>query len=360
MNPDSFELKVPQEPNIVKSDPNPSKSISNKARLIEFDLLKCLAIFLVVCGHAIMHLSSNDKTENEFYTFIYSFHMPLFMLISGFFSAKSLELPFRDLFKKKFIQLIYPCISFGIIFYLIDLLVFKIENNGIINYFYNIFWFLKSCFLCYLIFYFCLRISATHKYLGCLIGLLISQVIPAFKITWMLPFFIAGYILFQNYTQFVNKAKYFFWPSLFLFIILFLVSRKMEPIDLVSLKNELLSGNLTFLREYFIFHILRLVIGSAGSIMIISAILLLSNKIGINKTPHILTAFGQQTLGIYIIQTYLLEELLSRYVDLSHTNELVFTYIIVPLVSIALMYLSYILINLIVKSRITNRFFWWK
>lgn len=57
-------------------------------RIVWIDFLKLFAIFLVVLGHVIlfMGLKQNEVMhENTLYSFIYSFHMPLFMTISGFF-----------------------------------------------------------------------------------------------------------------------------------------------------------------------------------------------------------------------------------------------------------------------------------
>ncbi len=57
-------------------------------RIYLFDNVKTLAIFLVVIGHAInfLALSANgNKLEKSLFVFIYSFHMPLFIFISGLF-----------------------------------------------------------------------------------------------------------------------------------------------------------------------------------------------------------------------------------------------------------------------------------
>lgn len=54
------------------------------------DIAKSLGIILVVIGHCIQYGSGSLYFEKELYfynilfKFIYSFHMPLFMLISGY------------------------------------------------------------------------------------------------------------------------------------------------------------------------------------------------------------------------------------------------------------------------------------
>lgn len=53
----------------------------------KLDNLKGIAIFLVVWGHSLQYLNNGefDFFENSLFQVIYSFHMPLFMVISGFF-----------------------------------------------------------------------------------------------------------------------------------------------------------------------------------------------------------------------------------------------------------------------------------
>ena len=66
----------------------------NNRRDVAFDYLKAFAIWLVVYGHCHQHLLSLDRHDNIVYVFIYSFHMPLFMCISGYFSSSSLKMDF--------------------------------------------------------------------------------------------------------------------------------------------------------------------------------------------------------------------------------------------------------------------------
>lgn len=54
-------------------------------RMPQFDVLKLFAIYLVIWGHCIQYLISRYPPEEPMWYFIYSFHMPLFMIVSGFF-----------------------------------------------------------------------------------------------------------------------------------------------------------------------------------------------------------------------------------------------------------------------------------
>lgn len=59
-----------------------------RERLVYFDLLKLFAIYLVIIGHCVQYLLPTRPYDEPLYVYIYSFHMPLFMMISGFFSYK--------------------------------------------------------------------------------------------------------------------------------------------------------------------------------------------------------------------------------------------------------------------------------
>lgn len=54
-------------------------------RIYKYDNIKCLLIFLVVFGH-ILNLFSGFFISNKLYHIIYSFHMPCFMFITGYFA----------------------------------------------------------------------------------------------------------------------------------------------------------------------------------------------------------------------------------------------------------------------------------
>ncbi|MCC3709207.1 acyltransferase family protein, partial [Staphylococcus epidermidis] len=57
-----------------------------------FDNARAILIFLVVLGHLLQPYTSEDKFLQALYLLIYSFHMPTFLFISGYF-AKNLDKP---------------------------------------------------------------------------------------------------------------------------------------------------------------------------------------------------------------------------------------------------------------------------
>ena len=59
-------------------------------RSSEFDILKGIGILLVIIGHVCNHLMIGGGAAN-WHNIIYSFHMPLFFFVSGYFSSKGLN-----------------------------------------------------------------------------------------------------------------------------------------------------------------------------------------------------------------------------------------------------------------------------
>lgn len=87
-----------------------------KARIEFIDIIKGLAIILVVIGH-----TSPNRTEILPYkSIIYAFHMPLFFILSGIFVATRREnyslKTLKDFIHKNFIALIVPFLIWGTIY----------------------------------------------------------------------------------------------------------------------------------------------------------------------------------------------------------------------------------------------------
>lgn len=320
-----------------------ASKISRNARNIEFDIIKGLAIFLMVCGHSIMHLSSEQYSQNILFVFIYSFHMPLFMLVSGFFAARSLELPFNSLLTKKFWQLIYPTLSFGIIFLIIDLIFWdSLTSEKIYNVIFGI-WFLKSCFLCFLVLFLCLKLTGRHIILGCVVALIVSQGLPFYKLTYMLPFFIFGFLLSRNKERIYENTgiKFIVYTIVFAGVFLWYKNNSLNEFPLMEVKDAIFAGNMGVINSYAIFQLTRLILGFTGSMMVISLVILITRKLKHLSDPLLFSIYGKYTLGIYVLQSFILEDLMARYIDLDKINLLFFDFVVVPLISYLIMDFCY-------------------
>lgn len=163
----------------------------NSNRVLYFDAIKLFAIILVLYGHCVQHFISNGDST-PIYIFIYSFHMPLFMIISGFFSHSVFNLGWRDVIQKKTKQLIFPCIIGGLI-----IIITKIILKEDVSFTYairNDLWFLKSLFCCIILTYIAMRVKRPYRFYLLIVFVILTQ-ISLFRLKDMLPCFLIGYYI---------------------------------------------------------------------------------------------------------------------------------------------------------------------
>lgn len=98
-----------------------------KERNPYLDILKAITIIFVIIGHSIQYgsgleyLTYGGFLYNRVFVFIYSFHMPLFMLISGYlFAISSKEKTFKQSLFAKIKQLIIPLLCWSVITLIVE------------------------------------------------------------------------------------------------------------------------------------------------------------------------------------------------------------------------------------------------
>jgi len=78
------------------------KDISSQPARSEWvDTMKFLGIFAIYLGHL-------GKSSGKLFLFVFQYHVPMFFLISGFFSSSSLNLSISENFKKKIKTILIP------------------------------------------------------------------------------------------------------------------------------------------------------------------------------------------------------------------------------------------------------------
>lgn len=89
-----------------------------KKRLQYIDIAKGICILLVVIGH-ILQYNFEGSAKDSTFSFIYSFHMPVFMLLSGYVAALSHRridrIEASNFIKKKFLSLVVPFCTWGLL-----------------------------------------------------------------------------------------------------------------------------------------------------------------------------------------------------------------------------------------------------
>lgn len=163
------------------------------------DFAKGIAIFLVVLGHAVEATFVGNPDSNIVHIAIYSFHMPLFFMLSGMLFSEGKYSSWKRFVSKKFLTLVVPSYIFAII-----MLIRKIVENGGI-YFSPVqlirmllqfrvdalanYWFLPTLFFSFIIMWFIHRIfSGSIKRMLCSIIVSFMGAIYICVIAKPLPF----------------------------------------------------------------------------------------------------------------------------------------------------------------------------
>ena len=196
-------------------------------RDITLDTTKGLLIILVVLGHAIQYsfgteyTQSRDFFSNIVFKTIYSFHMPLFMLISGYLFYNSNKKNFKTLMTSKLKAIGIPMLTFIMLCGFFEEITF-LRNYDFIGFvLYNInqvcrggtMWFLSSLLLNITIIAIITRCikSKTVQYITMLIVFVNSMFIPDNILMsthkYMFPFFCFGYVVKGEKLTIYNGAN---------------------------------------------------------------------------------------------------------------------------------------------------------
>ena len=275
-----------------------------KSRDPFWDAAKGVAIVLVAFGHAIQYGSGRDFLWGSLYfnqrvfQFIYSFHMPLFMLISGYFFNKTLSHKKTiDIVVNKFQNLFVPIVCFTIIKLVLRFLFSNSHSWDISSFpFYLIdtLWFLWACLGCSFV---CLIIEKSNTsriaYIFILLGLCSSTNLYNIEyITYMLPYFLIGMYVSRKGLEHILYRKDVLIISSVLFAILLLFYNQ----DCFIYTTGTCVTNPFRPNQIFI-DIYRWTIGFAGSICVLCLI-----KFVVIDGHKWLRWIGSMSMGIYCWQ----------------------------------------------------------
>lgn len=330
------------------------------------DILKGYAILLVVLGHCIQYgcglLPNNLFFSNNIFKIIYSFHMPLFVLISGYlfyYSEKKRDL--IHVIKDKFLGLIVPLIFFDIIMFILSLythrLVFSLDSfMSIILTRYWFFWtiFILSSVVSLINFLF----KSKYNFIIFILIYIITFFIPDIwlfdLINYSYPFFIIGYlvnkydILNKNFIK--NHLNIYFVVLNITFIIMLLFFKDNYYVYVTN--YYIFNGNGT--RFMLFVDIYRFIIGLVGSITsILNIYFLIEFLKRIGYQDKVLTLLGKNSLGIYGVSCIVFEFIFITYSTFFNK----FSYFYVCIETILVIWFCLFIIKLLSLNKITNKLF---
>lgn len=264
-----------------------------------FDLMKAIAIYLVVLGHTIQHYSSIPSQDIPLYKCIYLFHMPLFMAISGYFSLSSYNLDAWTFFRKKVKALLIPVLTFACImtlwFAFLEYRFYMGITNYITLYLNNInmwLWFLRSLFICYVITYIVIKIVKNVKLRWILLSIICFCLLSVkyCNLGVMLPCFCTGIILKER-DLITNN---------------FLQTKLLYISGAIFLGGVIYMMNIAFIPAYLVKYIKALT-GLSISIFIITVLYRYRLSQSISFLSNKLEYIGKRTLEIYVLQCFIVE-----------------------------------------------------
>ena len=330
--------------------------MARKERNKKIDLLRAIAIILVIIGHCIQYGSGGRFLEgglfydNILFKIIYSFHMPLFMLISGYlFYNSACKYDTKTLLKKRTVSLLVPIISFSCINFVIAMLSY----NGypsiprvIVNSVFGNIWFLWSVLVLSLL------AIINRKFLNDSIVVYLLVFVACFfapaklniqLYAYLYPFFIAGYMLnkYKKASRFFDKPLILLSLALPIFLLMICFYDRNSYVYTAGV--SVLGNPSNILNDLF-----RMAIGFVGSIAIVSIVVAICRKKVMGD--GLLCYIGKNTLGIYAISNYLF--LLLKGVT---QNMFGINYFLLTVETVAILFASLTIIYLIKKSSIMSR-----
>ncbi|MFC4558137.1 acyltransferase family protein [Virgibacillus kekensis] len=176
-----------------------------------FDNAKLLLIFLVVFGHLIQPFTDGIAWVNTLYLWIYTFHMPAFIFLAGFFARGSGNKKYIWNLTKK---LLFPYLVFQLLFTGYFFFIGKDDWATGIFYPHWSLWFLFSLFSWHLLLNLFKRIPGKYGVplamgIGLIIGYIgeIGHTFSLSRTFVFFPFFLLGYWLTQEHVMFLKRKS---------------------------------------------------------------------------------------------------------------------------------------------------------
>lgn len=353
----------------------------NKNRNFFIDIVKGLAIFLMLWGHCIQYCTANsnvDFFENYVFKFIYSFHMPLFMLISGYlFFYSFTKRTLKELLIHKTQSLLQPIVFCTIFNHFITTVLFDVLRGSFGSAFngqwlnrLSSLWFLWSVLAASLIIAVVCKKSRNIWGQICLLFLAIPIIALFPNATmnfYMYPYFVLGFYFAKYKDNLPNAIVNIKYVSLPLFPILMCFYEKKHYIYTTGLfPNEIYSlSQMLFIDAY------RWFIGLVGSIFVITTLQIIYEHIAIKiKKPIISTALsniGRQSLQFYVFSVPFLSTYLSVFFpkllnllnieNIFVTHTLVYNFVFSPLLAVVYTFALYYIIKFLNRIKITRIIF---
>lgn len=267
--------------------------IEKKERNYSFDNIKGIMIILMIFGHVIEEFGLSGSKE-LIWTIIYSFHMPVFVFVSGFFSKKS------TCADNAVQNLLIPYLIFDLVYVLLFDNSFRFFNLLLPRYAY---WYLFALFIWRIL----INNISKVRFIG-IISVLAGLVVGIFneygdflaisRIICFLPFFIFGYKLSETDYNKIKEKKYLISLGLVGTVITVILNVKnIMPHMMYVLAVPYSDFGIPFVKSI----LLRAIIYAVAFMFIIAFIVAVPNK------KNVISTIGERTITIYLFSSLLIK-----------------------------------------------------
>lgn len=286
-------------------------------RSLTLDAAKGVTAFLVLWGHCIQHtlLGTGDYYGNWMFMLIYSFHMPLFMLISGYlFQPRTERLTLKQLILGQLRSIGIPILVWGTLPVLLEQgLNAHFDMVRLIQSLTDI-WFLWSMLVISLAVSLVVKCPALARWQeGALVlvgGILLALPVPILVnsrnlVLYMFPYFLLGY-WYRKYQPRLEKGRAVQWAqrlSLALYPVLMLFFREESYIYVSGLFPA--SYDPAGIIRCLLNDSYRYLVGAAGSVALLTVLSFAVKRLKESRLTG-LTLLGRYSLQLYVMQSFIL------------------------------------------------------
>lgn len=273
----------------------------NMKRNAYFDNAKLFLIFLVVFGHMIQPFTDGSREINTLYLWMYTFHMPAFIFLAGFFAKGSGNKKYIMNLAKK---LLLPYLIFQILYTGYYFFIGKEGWQTGIFYPHWSLWFLFSLFSWHLLLYWFKKIPAALSVtiaisIGLVVGYFgeIGHTFSLSRTFVFFPFFLLGYWITPDHVLGL-KRKSMRVASLVIMV---------AAAGIIYIAPDFNSGWLLASKSYGDLNHPEVGVLARLLVYFTSAIMVVSVLVWIPKVQSKLTHLGTRTLYVYLLHGFFIQ-----------------------------------------------------
>lgn len=343
-----------------------------------WDVVKGTAIFLMLWGHCIQYCSKGAVNcfEDIVFKTIYTFHMPVFMLVSGYlFSYSFRKRNLTELLEHRMRGMLHPIVMATFLNNVLMLIPAYILSNRADFLFGSLFmgigndlWFLWAVLYCSLVVGVCCKLT-DKLYLQLsltVLGTFVILLFPQWDMTlFMYPYFVVGFFCGMYRKQAKQLYKILRYAALILFPILVGLYETKHYIYITPMFSEELGLSASLEIAFF-----RWTIGFVGSIWmlgILEFLLWLGSRIpAVQSCLRAVSRLGRNSLQIYCLSASLLSgylpHLYRKFIELAGgnlfaQNSVVYDFLFTPVLAAVWSVFLYLVVVLLKKCKLHRLIF---